>query len=252
MGKRSKLIALTAVGALALAVSVAVAASGTTQSKITASFSPNKGGKPTHIAFDVKTFSTTAGGVPAAGSNAVVHLPKGLKYSSKGFTLCNGNLQNPPSAANCPAKSKVGGGTSIVAAQVGSAAINENATVTAYAGSKQNGHDTLLLYAVGTTPISTQITLVGEVIPGDASPYSYKLNVPIPAIPTVPGGPNASITDFNVTVGGTAKVKGKKVALLTAPKKSACVGALEHWGYDGTYMDCTSYTSTTTSPCPKK
>jgi hypothetical protein len=251
MGKRSKLIALTAVGALALAVSVAVAQSGTTQSKITASLSPNTGGKPTKISFDVMTFSTT-GGVPAPGSNAVVHVPKGAKFAFTGFTRCNGNLTNPPSAANCPAKSKVGGGTSIVAAQVGSAAIRENATVTAYVGAKQHGHDTLLLYAVGTTPISTQITLVGELIPGDASPYSYKLNVPIPAIPTVPGGPNASITDFNTTVGGTAKVKGKKVALVTAPKKSACVGGLVHWGYDGAYMDGTSYTSTTTSPCPKK
>src|SRR5258708_40101082 len=75
MGTRSKLIALTAVGALALGVSVAVAQSGTTQSKITASFSPNTGGKPTKISFDVKTFSTT-GRAPAAGSNAVVHLPK--------------------------------------------------------------------------------------------------------------------------------------------------------------------------------
>jgi hypothetical protein len=251
MGKRSKLIALTAVGALALGVSVAVAQSGTTQSKITGSFSPNTGGKPTKISFDVKTFSTT-GGIPAPGSNAVVHLPKGLKYSANGFTRCNGNLQNPPSAANCPAKSKIGGGSSIAAAQVGSAAINENATVTAYAGAKQNGHDTLLLYAVGTTPISIQITLVGELIPGDASPYSYALNVPIPPIPTVPGGPNASITDFNTTIGGTAKFKGKKVALLMAPKKASCVGGLEHWGYDGKYMDGTAYTSTTTSPCPKK
>jgi hypothetical protein len=227
MGKRSKLIALTAVGALALGVSVAVAQSGTTQSKITASFSPNTGGKPTKISFDVKTFSTT-GGIPAPGSNAVVHLPKGLKYSANGFTRCNGNLQNPPSAANCPAKSQIGG------------------------GAKQNGHDTLLLYAVGTTPISTQITLVGELIPGDAAPYSYALNVPIPVIPTVPGGPNASITDFNTTIGGTAKFKGKKVALLMAPKKASCVGGLEHWGYDGKYMDGTAYTSTTTSPCPKK
>src|SRR6266851_3070594 len=118
MGKRSKLIALTAVGALALAVSVAVAQSGTTQSKITAKFSPNTGGKPSRISFDVKTFTTT-GAVPAPGSTAVVHLPKGLKYSAKGFTRCNGNTLTPPSAANCPAKSKVGSGSSTVEAQLG-------------------------------------------------------------------------------------------------------------------------------------
>lgn len=250
---KSRLFALTAVSAVAVVAGGVAVAAATTQSKITASLVPNSGGKPTVVHFDVMTFDTT-GAVPAPGSNAVVHLPLGLKINAKGFTRCNGNLSNPPDASKCPASSKVGGGSSIVAAQVGSAAINENATVTAYAGAKQNGHDTLLLYAVGTTPISTQLTLVGEIIPGDAKPYSEKLNVPIPAIPTVPGGPNASITDFNTTVGKTIKVKGKKVSLVTAPTKKACVGTgSEHWGYDGTYMNgAPPYTSTTTSPCPKK
>jgi hypothetical protein len=251
MGTRSKLIALAAAGALALAVSVAVAQGGATQSKITAKLSPNTGGKPTTIHFDVMTFNT-AGGVPASGSNAVVHIPKGTKFAFKGFTRCNGNTKSPPDASQCPAKSKVGSGTSTLAAQVGSAAINENAAVTAYVGAKQNGHDTLLLYAVGTTPISAQLTLVGELIPGDASPYSYKLNVPIPPIPTVPGAPGASITDFNTTVGKTITVKGKKVALVTAPAKKSCVGGLLHWGYDGTYNGAPPYTAVTTSPCPKK
>ena len=251
MGMRSRLFALTAVGAVAVSGGIAAGQGGTTQSKITASLTPNKGGKPATVHFDVMTFNT-AGGVPAPGTNAVVHLPKGVKIATKGFTRCNGNTKNPPDASSCPAKSKVGSGSSVIAAQVGSAAINENATVTAYVGAKQNGHDTLLLYAVGTTPISAQLTLVAEIIPGDASPYSYKLNVPIPPIPTVPGGPNASITDFNTTVGGTAKVKGKKVALVTAPKKKDCVGGLEHWGYDGKYNGAPDYTSTTTSPCPKK
>lgn len=250
MGRRFRLVALTGIGALVTAVGIAAAASGTTQSTITASFSPNKGGKPTHIKFDVKTFSTT-GAVPAPGSNAVVHLPKGMKVSTKGAKRCTIDFNNP-NAGNCPANTKVGSGSSTVAAQVGSAAINEPATVTVYAGQKKNGHDTLLLYASGTSPISTQITLVGELIPGDKSPYGFKLNVPIPAIPTVPGGPNASITDFYTTVGATFKSGGKKIALITAPKKKDCVGGKENWGYDGTYMDGTSYTSTTTSPCPKK
>lgn len=250
MGIRSRLVALTGIGALVITVGVAAAASGTTQSKITASFSPNTGGKPTKIRFDVKTFSTT-GGVPAPGTNADVHLPKGLKYSAKGFPTCPINFASP-SGANCPANSQVGSGSSTVAAQLGSAPLSENATVTAYAGPKKNGHDTLILYAVGTTPLPTQITLVGEVIPGDKSPYSYKLDVPIPPIPTAPGAPNASITDFNTTVGKTITVKGKKVSLLSAPSKKSCVGKLEHWGYDGSYTDGTSYTSTTTSPCPKK
>ena len=250
MGMRSRLGALTAIGALVAAVGVAAAQGGATQSKITASFSPNTGGKPAHINFDVMTFSTT-GGVPQPGTHAVVHLPKGLKYSANGFTRCNIDLSNP-NAGNCPAKSKVGSGSSVVAALVGAAAVNENATVTAYAGPKKNGHDTLLLYAVGTTPISTQITLVGELIPGDKSPYSYKLDVPIPAIPTVPGGPNASITDFKTNIGANAKFHGKKVSLVTAPKKSACVGGKENWLYDGTYQDGSVYSSMTTSACPKK
>lgn len=256
---RSRLIALTIVGAaVAAAAGVAGAQGGATQSKITASLNPNVGGKPTHILFDVMTFSTT-GGVPAPGTNAVVHLPFGLKYNSKGFARCDGNTKSPPDASACPAKTKIGSGSSVIAAKVGTFMLNEPATVTAYAGAKQHGHDTLLLYAAGTTPISAQLTLVGELIPGAhsasvhsaAALYSYKLNVPIPAIPTVPGGPSASITDFKTDIGANAKVKGKKSALLVAPKKKQCRGA-NHWGYDGTYTGSPAYSSTTTSPCPKK
>jgi hypothetical protein len=256
---RSRLFALAAVGGVVVtAAAVAGAQGGTTQANITASFSPDVGGKPTHIIFDVKTSSTT-GGVPAPGTRAVVHLPFGMKVNSKGFARCNGNLTTPPDASTCSAKTQVGSGSSTLAAQLGTQPINENATVTAYFGAKQHGHDTLLLYAVGTSPISAAVTLVGELIPGAhsagvhsaAALYGYKLDVTIPPIHTVSGAPDASITDFSVDVGKTAKAKGKKVGLLTAPKKSQCKGAL-HWGYDGSYNGAPDSNTTTTSPCPKK
>lgn len=251
MGMRSRLFALTAVGAVAVAGGVATAQSGTTQSKITASLSPNKSAKATVINFDVSTFNT-AGGVPAPGTNAVVHLPRGMKVNIKGFTRCNGNLKNPPDGSACPAKSQIGHGSAVVLAQLGSTSLVEPTAVSVYGGAKQHGHDTLILYAVGTTPVSTQITLVGELIPGSKSPYSYKLNVPIPPIPTVPGGPNASIGDFHVFVGATVKVHGKKLSVITAPNKKDCVRGALHWGYDGTYQGSAPYSSATTSPCPKK
>jgi hypothetical protein len=256
---RSRLLALAAVGGVvATAAAVAGADGGATQAKITASFSPNGGGKPTHIIFDVVTSSTT-GGVPAPGTRALVHLPLGMKVNTKGFARCNGNLTTPPDASKCAANTQVGSGSSTLAAQLGTQSINEPATVTAYVGAKQHGHDTLLLYAVGTTPISAAVTLVGELIPGAhsagvhsaAASYGYKLDVAIPPIHTVPGAPDASITDFKVDIGKTAKVKGKKTGFLTAPKKSQCKGAL-HWGYDGSYSGAPDYSTTATSPCPSK
>jgi hypothetical protein len=231
-----------AVAAAALVAAVPATAVAATTASIQASFSPNKKGKATHIAFTV-TDTNTLGGVPAPSSMAVIHLPQGLKIATKGFATCSKATLLAKGPAGCPAGSKVGSGSSLLQAPLGATVIPETAAVTAFVGSASPSK--IEFYASGTTPISAQLVLEGTY-----SASAETLSVPIPAIPTIPGAPNASIQTFSVTVGGSAKPKkpknAKKVNLVTEPK--TCHGAFK-WSGDFTYADGETSTATTTSPC---
>jgi hypothetical protein len=215
---------------------------------ITPGFSPNKKGKATHVTFKIVEGNSTPGAVPPPSTQTVVHLPKGLVINTKGFPTCSTATLMSAGGAACPAKSLVGTGSSTVTDQIGTTVINESATVKAYVGPPQGGNPTLNLYAVGTTPISAQIIIPG-VLSKDTGKYGYKFTFTIPAITSVPGAPNASITTFTVNIGGAVKYHGKTVNLETLPK--TCPKGGFNWGADFTYSDGEFVKTTATSKCAK-
>ena len=115
---------------------------------------------------------------------------------------------------------------------------------------------TLGFWANGTTPIAQTVFFNGTLTPA-AAPFSQTLSSVTPVIPTVPGGPNASVTAFSITLGSTMKVKktvhGKKktvtISSVTLPKK--CTGVM-HWSASDAYTDGTTNMTTATTPCPPK
>jgi hypothetical protein len=236
--------------ALTAALAAPSAASAATQVQITPKFLTNKAGKGTSVAFGVK-IKNDDGSIPPPSSRTVVHLPKGMKVNYKPFlkVVCPKAMidENGPEA--CPKASRVGPqGKAHADAILGGTHIHEPATVDPFAGGTRNGHPLLELYADGRSPISVQITIEGELMP-DRGKYGQKLDVPIPPIPTVPGAADASIVDFVVTVGATAKVKGKKLPLITVPK--TCPKGGFNWGGDFSFVDGTTVSTTAKSPCPK-
>ncbi len=265
--KRWSVAALAAVLTVAAPV-VAYAGAGTgpdgTTATITPLFQPNKLGKASNTNVTVTSANpNNPGSVPPPTTATDVFLPKGTLLTAKPFATCSKATLDSQGPSACPAGSKVGTGTSTVAAVIGGTALTENATVTAFNGPPQGGAPRLELYAVGTTPISAQLTIEGVLSPAPA-PYAYKLHFTVPPIATVPGGPNASIESFQVTVGGskkvtktkTVKVKGKKrkkkvtttVAYITEPAK--CPSGGFPWQAIFTYTNGEQVTATNTAPCP--
>lgn len=170
------------------------------------------------------------GGLPSPLTQLVIDIPPGVTYnfdttpvcSINTITAANGTI--PPA---CPSGSKIGSGSTVVQAILGSAAINEAATLDIYL--LQRSPVKYEVWANGITPIAETLTFPGTFTP-TAAPFAEKILVNIPPIPTVPGGPDASVTSLDFSVGGnhtvttTKKKHGKKsvthttVGLFDLPK----------------------------------
>jgi hypothetical protein len=226
--QRAALIA-TAIG---LALPGAASAQTAPSATVTAKMTPNVAGKPTSIRFGFSV-KMADGSVPAPLTNALVHLPN-IKVDTKGLKVCSRGTLEARGPSGCPAGSKVGTGTAHASALLGGTLVNEPAKVTAFNGTRPGRPATLLLYNDGRQPISVQL-VVGATLTPDTGQFGRKFNFPVPAIPTVPGSPDASVVDFTVTIGATTKAKehGRSVThhLVTAPKTCPSGG----WAFRGDF-----------------
>lgn len=245
-------------GALAALAAVPAVATADPTTAIKPVYKNNKAGAGSVVDFGVVVTPQVGDEYPPPGSHAKIHLPKGQKVDFKPFLkqTCTKEtiLTRGPQA--CPKKSKVGSGFAHIGTRLGGQHVYEKATVDAYAGPLQGGKPVLNMYADGRSPISAQIVLQG-VLKKDRAPYGDYLDVDIPPIHTTPGSPDASILDFNVTVGAHVvvkeKVKGKLVNvtknLITVP--TICSGEGLAWAGDFGFTDGSTSSSTAFTPCPK-
>jgi hypothetical protein len=243
------LIATLAVAAVAQGDSV-TATSGQTQS-MDATHSPNKAGKGTQVTIDLKVTcppdkqcqaAPAPIGKPSPVLNTVVHLPKGMKYGFKYFPTCNPSKLESGGLKGCSKKAIVGKGN-LTADGRPVVDTPVNGTVTAFNGTKSGGKARYLLYVI--PELSSPLVLVGTL-------SGNTLTIPVPAVPTLPGQPNATLTSFKIKTGGTVKVKKKgktrKYSYLTNPKK--CSGGYT-WTFDFTYENTDKLSPKDVAPCKK-
>jgi hypothetical protein len=240
------LMATLAVGTVAQGNTV-TSPTGQSQS-MTATHSPNKAKKGTKIkiVLAVRCDPTKQCQAPPAPIgkaspvfNTVVHLPKGMKMGYKYFPTCNPTKLETGGVKGCSKKAIVGkgkltaDGRPVVDTPVGG-------SVTAFNGTKSGGKARYLLYVI--PELSSPLVLVGSL-------SGTTLSIPVPAVPTLPGQPNATLTDFSITTGGTVKKKGKKYSYLTNPKKCPKGGYV--WKFDFTYENGEKLSPTDAAPCKK-
>lgn len=252
MRKASIGLAMVAAGAMLALPSMAAAAPTATASY---QFTPNKLNSPAKVVFNT-TIANPDGSVPPPVTQIVAHLPAGMVISGKGIGSCSLATLNSKGSSACPKNSVIANVTAVAQADIGGTLINESATGGWFLGPNEPG--ALLsgnMFTQGTTPIAVTV-IVKTVLVKDSSPYGYKVVSTIPAIPTVPGGPNASIVSVKLTSGFIKKVK-KRVhgkmrtvteSLITTPK--TCPKGGFKWGEDNTYADGSTTSLTTTTKCP--
>jgi len=211
----------------------------------------------------VMTNTNTTGGLPSPLDGPFfAELPAGLTYNVDDFPTCSAAVieaavGTPPS---CPAGSEIGSGTAHIGAELGGTSLNEPAVLDAFLTGRNP--DSVAFWGNGTSPVAETLAFMGSLTP-TSPPYGDRLSISIPLIPTVAGGPYASLLNVQLTFAATAKVTTtrsvragsrtvkrkvtKTISEFSLPKK--CTGRL-HWAAGATYQDGTSASVTTTTACP--
>jgi hypothetical protein len=206
--------ATAALGGLAGA-SPASAATHTQELDIAARLIKQPSGKPWEVNLLLgATMGMDDGSTPEPVRNLFFEFTSGAKVNSDAFKVCTEETLRSSGPSGCPAGSKLGSGKAVAHAL--NLVINANIQV--FNGPGTVKKRTLLVYAQ-----AIEINTIRLVLPGTltktSGKYGWKLDLPIPPIPTIGPDNDASVVSFNVEVGGYGRKKGRKVPFIEAPTK---------------------------------
>lgn len=254
---RTSRLLTVAIAALALACLATSAGAETEKVTLQAGFAPDRAGESTTISFGFH-IQTTEGLAPPPLAGIDLHMPAGIDYTATtlGLAICKPAALQAKGLAGCPANSRLGFGTAFVEVPFGVGAGHEFPEIQALMGPPHNGNEVVLFYANGETPVLAQLVFEGEVLP-DTGAFGSQLKLAVPAISSVPEGPDVSIVNVRSTIGPSGLIyyrhsHGRKIAYH--PRG---VSVPEHCPRHGfpflgqfVFQDGTRASASTTVPCP--
>jgi hypothetical protein len=225
-----------------------------TVAAIEASFSPNRAGARTATTFGVH-LSGGQNGIPTPVRRIVVRIPAGLGGANLEWPTtagCSRATLQRRGARGCPARSQIGSGSALIAWREGSRTVTESAKLWEFVG-PTNGAYQLQILGEGTTPIRRRVVSTVALAALAGGPYSAALETAVPAIPTRPGEPNASIVSFSLTTGNARQPRfsgGGRYGGLGLFVPSPCPAGGYPWAAEFTYADGSTQQATTAASCP--
>jgi hypothetical protein len=240
-------------------VGTAVAAPATEQASLHASFTPDRLGVSTTVAFSVH-LQTAEGLAPPPLTSLVLHMPAGMNYTltTLGLSICQPAVLQAQGLKGCPPNSRLGSGSALVEVPFGTGAGHEIPEIQAVAGPSHNGNLVVLFYANGQTPVFAQLVFTGEVLP-DTGAFGSQLDTAVPLIPSVPNGPDVSIVNMGATIGPAGLTYYRHVHGKLRPFRPTGIGVPEHCPRGGfpfsgafTFQDGSTASASTTVPCPPR
>jgi hypothetical protein len=183
------------------------------------------------------------GTIPSPVRDMKFSFTSGAKVHGEAFGTCTKAILEAKGTGGCPASSKIGSGDAVASVLQTNFPTDE---LQVFNGPGNGASRKVLVYA---RAIDTVVIILEGTLKKTSGKYGYTLDVPVEPI-RAPGD-EASITSFNVKVGGFGKLKGKKgVPFIEAPTSCKAPG----WPFLGqfTYADGTSGTSSATIPCVLK
>lgn len=208
--------ALVTLAFAALLCVSSASADGSQRASLRASFSPNRPGRSTTIAFNIRV-SAKNGAVPSPLLSLALRLPAGLNplTTTLGLASCPQSLLErdglqETGVPGCSRNSIIGYGDGLAQIALAHEVINEQGVVTLLLAPGEGERLAVLFYLVGAKPLSAQLVFPGELVT-DTGLYSLQLNTTIPAIPTWPNGPVPSIVSLNATIGPRGVVYQRRV-----------------------------------------
>jgi hypothetical protein len=241
--RRAALLAsATAALAGALPASAALAATHTDTLNIAAELVQQPPGKPWVVNLGLGAdLKMDDGSTPVPLDHMKFSFTKGAKVHGEAFATCTAEIIQKSGPEACPARSKLGEGTGNAHALE----LDFPAQVQVFNGPGNASVRKIFVYARAIDTVTVLLTGTLKRTPGK---FGYVLDMPVPPIPTVGASDNnASITKFDVKVGGWGRVKGKRTPFIEAPTKCTAPG----WPFLGEfhYVDGTSSSSSALIGC---
>jgi hypothetical protein len=149
--------------------------------------------------------------VPPPLSQVDFSYPGNLGFATSGLGLaaCDPARLEIEGARACPANSRMGGGSATVAVGFGAEVISEHAVLELFAAPSPDGYVHLAILARGRAPVEARIVITGVLLAGH-------LQIDVPVVPGLPGGPDVAIKQIRASLGGALtyyeKVRGRMVA----------------------------------------
>lgn len=225
--------------------------------RLHATFTPEHLGHGTTVGF---AFQITAPRhrVPSPLTGIEVSYPVDLGFalSELGLATCSAVALETFGPQGCPANSLMGYGTAQAEIQIGPSILRETAQVDAFRTTDHNEHLTLLIYAVGSTPVSAQIVFPAMILPAPA-PFGGRLDMDIPLVPSLPQAPDVAVVQFRSTLGPLhlryhEYVHGRLITYK--PKGIPLPSHCPHGGFPFAakfaFQDGSNTKTSTTVPCP--
>jgi hypothetical protein len=180
------------------------------RARLTATFNPKRLGGPTTMSFAV-AIEPPAQGVPVPVSQIEVGYPDnfGLATSGLGLAACDPSALETLGGEACPANSKMGEGSALVEVPFGPVPVPEAVALAFYAAPSNDGRLHLAIWVHAKTPVYASLVVGGVLLPG-------RLQMTVPPIVGVAGGPDVSLVSMRASIGGALTyyqfVRGKRVA----------------------------------------
>ncbi len=186
-------------------------------------------------------------GVPSPVRSAVLSLPAGLTLDIPALRSCNPAMLLAHGVRGCPAQSEIGTGHAVVVANLATKQLVEDVTLWVFLGPPRDLQPTFEILGEGYKPLSEQMVLSATALPGRA-PYGEELVMSIPAIPTVPNEPDASVVSFSLTIGANGRHRSREAPTVSVP--SHCPRGGLPFAAAFTYADGSQGSALATVPCP--
>jgi hypothetical protein len=229
------------------------------QASLHASFTPNRLGVSTTIAFGFH-LQTSDGLAPPPLTSVILQMPAGMNYTltTLGLSICRSATLQADGVKGCPPNSRIGSGSALVEVPFGTGSGHEIPEVQAVVGPSNNGNMVVLFYANGQFPVSAQLVFSGEVLP-DKGLFGSQLATSVPLIPSVPNGPDVSIVNVDATIGPAGLTYYHHVHGKLKPFHPLGIGVPERCPRGGfpfsasfAFQDGSTASAATTVPCPPK
>jgi hypothetical protein len=264
LGPPNLLSALALCGCtLALCAAIGAAraqlAIGQNTARLHAAFDPYRLDRRTTLQFEF-AFSAPAGEDPSPLIEMQLRYPRGINFflNDLGTRRCSLSVLEASGPRGCPPNSAMGYGVVQTGVVIGDTPVQESSPITILRAPERDGHLALLFFAEGREPVVTNVIFSGLLLSA-REPFGGKVQIGVPLVETLPGGPYVSVLHLHATIGPkhlTYYHKVDGVSLAFAPQglllPPSCPRADFPFSAIFAFSDGTVARANTTVPCPPR